>query len=228
MRGELSKRAPACPIVSDLASPPGLSMDTMKLWRFAATMITLMLAAPACAQRPPATAGHVQVPIIAARPEDVATIDAVIRTMYEVLCGPAGQPRQWSRDRTLYVPGVRFFILSEDRNHRTVERTVNHQEFVDLYDRELTAGFYEREIHRTTLRFGNAAHVFSTYETRTTEAGPVTARGVNSVGLFHDGTRWWVSSITWDEERPNNPLPPDYLPPANTQTKALGAHHASR
>jgi hypothetical protein len=219
--------------VSDADPLPGLSEDTMKIWRFAATMVTLLLAAPACAQPSPVKVGHVQIPVIAASPEDVASLDAMIRTMYEVLCGPAGQPRQWSRDRTLYVPGVRFFILSEDKNHRTVERTVSHQEFVDLYDRELTAGFYEREIHRTTLQFGNAAHVFSTYETRTIETGPVTGRGINSVGLFHDGTRWWISSITWDEERPDNPLPPDYLPPANANANAnaptkLQEHHANQ
>jgi hypothetical protein len=32
-------------------------------------------------------------------------------------------------------------------------------------------------------------------------------RGINSIQLFHDGTRWWVLGIAWDNERPGNPLP---------------------
>ena len=30
-------------------------------------------------------------------------------------------------------------------------------------------------------------------------------RGI--IQLFHDGNRWWVLSIAWDNERPGNPLP---------------------
>jgi hypothetical protein len=35
------------------------------------------------------------------------------------------------------------------------------------------------------------------------------ARGINSVQLVHDGSRWWIHSITWDYEREDNPLPPE-------------------
>ena len=37
-------------------------------------------------------------------------------------------------------------------------------------------------------------------------------RGINSIQLFHDGTRWWVATIMWDSERPDNPIPQMYLP----------------
>jgi hypothetical protein len=26
----------------------------------------------------------------------------------------------------------------------------------------------------------------------------------------HDGTRWWIVSLAWDGERPENPIPPQY------------------
>jgi len=76
------------------------------------------------------------------------------------------------------------------------------------------------EIHRTTERFGNIAHVLSTYESRTKLSGPVIARGINSIELFWDGTRWWIASAIWDDERPDNPIPAQYLPAATPSTAA--------
>jgi hypothetical protein len=32
-------------------------------------------------------------------------------------------------------------------------------------------------------------------------------RSVNSIQLYWDGTRWWIASATWDDERPDNPIP---------------------
>ena len=56
-------------------------------------------------------------------------------------------------------------------------------------------------------------HAFSTYEARRTpdDAEPF-MRGINSIQLFHDGTRWWVVTVFWDAERPGNPIPAEYLP----------------
>lgn len=36
--------------------------------------------------------------------KDVATLDGIIDAYYEVVSGPAGQPRQWERDRSLHHP----------------------------------------------------------------------------------------------------------------------------
>ena len=56
-------------------------------------------------------------------------------------------------------------------------------------------------------------HAFSTYESRRTkdDAKPF-ARGINSIQLVNDGTRWWIVTVFWDSERPNNPIPAKYLP----------------
>jgi hypothetical protein len=56
------------------------------------------------------------------------------------------------------------------------------------------------------------AHVFSTYDMRQRADGPSLGRGINSVELFWDGARWWISGAQWDDERPDNPIPPEYLP----------------
>ena len=42
----------------------------------------------------------------AAASADVGTIADIMRVSYEVISGPAGTPRQWDRDRTLYMPGA--------------------------------------------------------------------------------------------------------------------------
>src|SRR5438876_788087 len=44
---------------------------------------------------------------------DFASIDDVIEVWYGAVSGPAGVPRDWSRDARLYVPGVRFVQTGE-------------------------------------------------------------------------------------------------------------------
>ena len=44
----------------------------------------------------------------AAKPADVATPDAIIDAVYASISGPAGQPRDWARFRSLLIPGARL------------------------------------------------------------------------------------------------------------------------
>ena len=89
----------------------------------------------------------------------------------------------------------------------------DHQQYVDNTNESFVrSGFFEKEIYRIEKRFGNIAHVFSTYEFRSKPDGPVAGRGVNSIELAFDGTRWWIASAIWDDERPNNPIPAEFLP----------------
>jgi hypothetical protein len=165
---------------------------------------------PPVSDRKPA---HVGVNITAARSADVTTIDGLIHAYYDVVSGPAGQPRQWARDRTLYMPDAHFVALGKGFKGEPVVRIMDHQEYVDYANPKVVEkGFFEREIHRVTHRFGNIVNVISTYESRNTENGPVIARGVNSLQLFWGGTRWWIASAIWDEERPENPIPKELLP----------------
>jgi hypothetical protein len=156
---------------------------------------------PAAAQESPA-----------ARAQDVESIDAIIAALYDVISGPAGQARDWPRFHSLFVPGARL-IPTGMRENEVRHRVMTPAEYVAgsgpiLEER----GFFEREIGRTTERFGNIAHVFSAYDSKRTpdDAEPF-ARGINSIQLLHDGTRWWVVTIFWDSERAGNPIPPTYL-----------------
>jgi hypothetical protein len=54
--------------------------------------------------------------------------------------------------------------------------------------------------------------VWSTYESRHDPNDPKPfMRGINSIQLFHDGTRWWIVSIYWQQEGPEHPVPEKYL-----------------
>jgi len=148
------------------------------------------------------------------RPDDVATLDGLVRAFYEAVSGPAGQPREWWRDRALYLPDVRFVAMDVDSAGRPVARVLDHQAFVDGSDRAFRRdGFFETEIGREVERFGNTATIRSAYETRRRPDGPVLGRGINSIHAFWDGARWWIASVVWDEERPGNPIPPALLRP---------------
>ncbi len=182
--------------------------------RFVLLLAAAWLGPPAlAAQAPPAARRHVAVPAVTPRAADMATIDGMIKAYYDVITGPAGQPRQWSRDRSLYIPALRFVATGFRPGGEAYAHVMDHQEFVDRSDAEFVGkGFFEREIHRVSERYGNIAHVFSTYEERTTEHGPVVGRGINSIELFWDGRRWWIASAIWFDEDPAHPIPNEFLP----------------
>lgn len=172
-------------------------------------LLALLVAAPALR----AQQQHVEVATIPARPEDVGSLDGIIKAFYDVISGPAGQPREWSRDRTLYIPDIRFVSVKVGRDGKVHTGTMTHQQFVDGTNGGMVKqGFFETELHRVTRSFGNVTHVFSTYEMRQKRDGPVAGRGVNSIQLFYDGSRWWIASVAWDDEREGNPIPKELLP----------------
>ena len=146
-----------------------------------------------------------------ARPADVATIDSIITTLYAVISGPVGQPRQWDRFLSLMHPDARLMPSRCDSTGACTVRILSPTEYRQRADSTLVAvGFTEQELKRTTERYGAVAHAFSSYASfRRGETTPF-ARGINSIQLFWDGHRWWIMSIFWDSERPGNPLPADF------------------
>ena len=146
------------------------------------------------------------------RPDDVNSLDSILKAIYDVISGPAGD-RDWNRFRSLFVPEAR--LTSATRIDGGPVRLFD----VDGYVRGAggyfkTHAFYERAIANRIQKFGNIAQVFSSYASRTAPNERPVARGLNSIQLFNDGTRWWVLSILWDEETPTNPLPPELVTPA--------------
>jgi len=145
---------------------------------------------------------------------DTHSIDAIIHALYDTISGPADRERDWDRLRSLFLPGghlIRTSLTPDGAPRALVMDPEAYQANTAAYLRQQP--FYETEIARRTERFGNVAHAFSTYEARhhPDEAAPF-KRGINSIQLFHDGRRWWIANMIWDNERPDNLLPADYLP----------------
>jgi len=138
----------------------------------------------------------------AARPEDVASIDAILAALYDVISGPAGQARDWDRFRSLFLPGAgRLVTVGKDpQTGARRQVTMDPRGYAERVGPRLERdGFFEREVGRREDRFGNIVHVFSAYESLHTLSDPQPfMRGVNSIQLYHDGTRWWIVTVFWD------------------------------
>jgi hypothetical protein len=149
----------------------------------------------------------------AANPADVASIDSIIAALYDVISGPAGKKRDWARMRSLFAPGARLIPIVPRREGGFATRVLDVEGYISGSGNYLeTNGFFEKEIARRTERFGNLAHAFSSYESRhKAEDREPFARGINSIQLMNDGKRWWIITITWESERPDNPIPKEYL-----------------
>jgi hypothetical protein len=148
-----------------------------------------------------------------ARPADVASVDAIVAALYDVISGPAGQARDWNRFRSLFMPGGRLISTGRAPDGAARYRAMTPDEYATGSATFLErSGFTEREIARRLESFGNIAHAFSTYESQYTEENQARhARGINSIQLFNDGKRWFVVTVFWDAERPDNPIPAKYL-----------------
>jgi hypothetical protein len=179
----------------------------------AAAGLALMLmaaAAPAHAEAPSSPAATA---VVAAAATDVASMDAIMAALYDVISGDAGQPRDWNRFRSLFWPGAVMVPTGVDKDGKVRARLSTPDDYVTRNGPYFAAhAFFERELARRTERFGAIAQVFSTYESRDArDAARPFERGINSIQLLNDGKRWWITSISWSGESPSNPLPPEYL-----------------
>jgi hypothetical protein len=162
-----------------------------------------------------------------ANPADVASIDAIINAAYDVISGPAGQKRDWDRERSLFIPDARLIPTAkkagDDVNHDVglAPQVLDVDAYIarvePLFDKN---GFYEKEITRRTEQFGQIAQIWSTYESRHQPEDPEPfMRGINSIELFNDGKRWWIVSIYWQHESAQNPIPDRYLSSGNQEAR---------
>jgi hypothetical protein len=145
---------------------------------------------------------------------DVESIDAIITAAYDAISGPAGEKRNWERERSLYYPGARLIPTAKPgENDELAPQILDVDGFIGRVESYFAEhGFYEKEIARRVEQFGRIAHVWSTYESRHDPSDPKPfMRGINSIQLFHDGNRWWVVNIYWQQASAEHEIPQKYL-----------------
>ena len=140
--------------------------------------------------------------------EDAATIDGVMRALYDVISGPAGAPRDWARLHALYAPHARLVPTRLSPDGDLAVESLDVAGYVASRAPYFAAhGFHEVELDRAVTRYGALAHVWSTYEARDTPDGPARFRGANSLQLLRRDGRWWVLSVMWQPEPPGDAPP---------------------
>lgn len=165
---------------------------------------------PAKPSAPQAPAAVAQPSTPEANPADVNSIAAIIHAVYDVISGPPGE-RDWKRFRSLFIPEARLIFSGKNPKGEYRRAVMSPEDYIQRSGPMfLKEGFFERTIGNRVEQFGTVAHVFSTYETLHGDKKPM-ARGINSIQLVNDGRRWYVVTIMWDQERPDNPIPAKYL-----------------
>jgi hypothetical protein len=147
-----------------------------------------------------------------AQPADVASPEAVVQTVYSVISGALGAPRDWPRLVSLMAPGAIFAVTSMGKDATIRTRIFSVGDYVVASSRAVgTIAFYEHGVIGPTWRYAHTATVTSPYESRHAPNEAPFQRGINTFQLAFDGTRWWIVSIAWEAESGAFPLPPEML-----------------
>lgn len=143
--------------------------------------------------------------------DDANSIDAIVNAIYESITFPEGEEPDMERFRHLFAHHASFTRITPEGMIKT-----DVEGFISSFKERIKSGklesFTEAEIARRTNVYSHIAQVFSVYEkimNPNDQSHPV--RGINSLQLYHDGERWWISSITWEDEQSDNLIPDEYL-----------------
>lgn len=143
----------------------------------------------------------------------VQTIDTTIKTLYAVISGEKGEARDWELFKYLFHKDAKLIPSGNNRQGVIGARFMTPDDYIKTSGKWLTSsGFFEKEIGRKTDQFGNIAQVFSTYESFKSEKDTAPfMRGINSIQLLHDGSRWWILNVFWQGETKKQPIPKKYI-----------------
>ena len=140
-------------------------------------------------------------------PKDVSDENAIVKALYEVISGEAG-PRNWERFHSLFLPDAKMGAMVQPSGGAPVLRTMTPIE----YQRSnspffMQSGFFEEELGRNEIDYGNIITVQSAYQFRFAPDGPVQQRGINFITLVKSSGRWWIQNLVWQSETKDNPIP---------------------
>ena len=145
------------------------------------------------------------------------TPDGLIRALYRMVSfGPGPEP-DWEMFREVVLPEAIVVFSPRGRQPMRVMGLAGFiQDWKEFFrDARLEdKGFTETIAAMKVDRFGGLAHAWVVFEPRI--GGPDQParqiRGLDSIELSFDGTRWWVAAITTDFEGPSQQIPAGLVP----------------
>ena len=148
-------------------------------------------------------------------PSDHNAIQSRLDALYQSICFRKGEQPTFESLRTLFIPQG----LLINNNNPAAPEVMSVDAFIEVVQSAIATGgleeFHEREIARRIEVFGNIAHVFSTYEARfDADSKEPFSVGINTIQLVRTGASgsedWLVSSMAWNDETPERPIPTQY------------------
>ncbi|CAN5465656.1 hypothetical protein BH09BAC6_BH09BAC6_32460 [soil metagenome] len=131
--------------------------------------------------------------------DDVSTLDGIIKAYYDVVTVKKGEKVSYERDSLLHIANVRVGAAGVNEKGMAVFHYFTLKEFHKKTDPFIEKdGFIEKEVQRNVQHVGNIYNVWSTYVSKHTPDGPVIERGINSIELFYDGSRFWIIGWFYD------------------------------
>lgn len=175
---------------------------------YASVLVLVALTAPAAVR----AQEHIGTPSIE---EAAQTPEGLIEALYGMVSIDPGAEPDWNMFRDVFLEEA-LLVFSPRGNQPMRPMSLDGfiQDWRDFWrDAELEErGFYETIAAMKVTEFGSLAHGFVIFEPRFGEGGPdIQLRGLDSIELAHDGTRWWVAAITTDFEGPNKTIPDDIV-----------------
>jgi hypothetical protein len=151
-----------------------------------------------------------------AQNQQYQTIEGIMTELYASVTRLPGKPFEWDRLRAIMLPGA--VMLPQTRQTQGQSRLMSVDSFIAWIDNgwrgvigtERDQGFFERQTNLVVDQYGDIAQAFTTYEKGPYQPRQVQGRGINAVQLVKRNGRWWILSITWDEENVAGPLPVKY------------------
>jgi hypothetical protein len=139
-----------------------------------------------------------------------ATLPDLMKATDAAISGPGNKDRTCMRQ--LFTPDARLIPYVKGQDGKWAPHILTVEDWVTRVAQRGDQVFYERQAKYSVEQYGHIAHIWSYYEVRETPDGKPMARGINSMQAVFDGTQWKFIQILWEQETPEEPLPPKYLP----------------
>jgi hypothetical protein len=126
-------------------------------------------------------------------------ITGLLRRLYAVISFEEGAEPDWSGLEGVFSRHARITRITPEGTDY-----LDRESFLamtrNLLDIGAYTSFFELEVARSIVRFGDIAQVWSVYETRRNkDAREALGRGVNSIQLIREQDTWRVLGLLWDE-----------------------------